>query len=147
MISFVILGFLLIGSYCVAWTFKQSRKSQQCKHWPSVQGKILDSRFIEARPQHDESDSLEFFYQYQVNGKNYTGSAINLFELALGLKGEELRQLTEQFPSGHEVTVYFNSEAPQESVLLPLDTRGRSSLLGLGLVCIGAGLLILLVTL
>ena len=82
-----------------------------------------------------------------VNGKNYTGSAINLFELALGLKGEELRQLTEQFPSGHEVTVYFNSEAPQESVLLPLDTRGRSSLLGLGLVCIGAGLLILLVTL
>ena len=125
------LKFLLIGFACVIAgslsfiTFVKWREVQRLSHWLPTPGKIISSR-VEARKVRvsgvgvDSNDAAEIrnfpaiTFEYKVGKKTFRGSRYSVKE---NLGNFEVAETLAQFPTGAEVTVFYNPADPSKAVI------------------------------
>jgi len=112
--------------------YRLVRKARASSKWPSTQGTIESSTVDVERERERDSDgdihyetkfTPNIVYQYQVDGMDFAGDQISFGGTSSSSQSRAYR-ITNQYPEGAEVTVYFDPEDPQESVLQPGATLG-----------------------
>ena len=125
------LQFLIVGFFCVVAaalsliTFVKWREVQAMSHWLPTPGKIISSR-VEARKvkvsgvgaDSEKVTEVRNFpaitFEYKVAGKKYRGSRYSVKE---NLGNFEVDETLAQFPTGAEVTVFYNPADPSKAVI------------------------------
>jgi hypothetical protein len=91
---------------------------QAAQDWSSTMGVVITSTIRVRRTGNSRSEIPVVVYQYQVNGKPYTGQVIKAGEqfFSVRLMGDAQKTL-ERYPVGAQVMVHYNPEKPEESAL------------------------------
>ncbi len=121
-IIIVCLIFFGIGIGMLVKLAKHYGKLQQSKNWLSTNGKIISSD-LDAQISTDDDGYqtttylAKVFFTYEVNGNSYESDHVNF---DYGMRTSNVRKpqsVVEQYPTGSDVTVYYDPENPQQSVL------------------------------
>jgi len=125
------IKFLLVGFACVVAgvlsliTFVKWREVRALSHWLPTPGKIISSR-VEARKVRvsgvgvDSNDATEIrnfpaiTFEYKVGKKTFRGSRYSVKE---NLGNFEVAETLAQFPTGADVTVFYNPADPSKAVI------------------------------
>jgi hypothetical protein len=98
----------------------------RASRWPTTRGRVIASGAEEfrARPQPDDRVRRTMYkpsvvYEYEVNGRRYTGDRLTLGVVASATFPWAARRTAAKYPVGREVTVYYDPNSPGESVLRP----------------------------
>lgn len=91
---------------------------QAAQSWSSTMGTVIASTIQVRRTGKSRSEIPVVVYQYQVNGKPYTGQVIKAGEqfFNVRLMGDAQKTIA-RYPVGAQVMVHYNPENPQESAL------------------------------
>lgn len=132
-------AFIALGMLTLAWCSKKRSLAFQAANWPSAIGKIEESKVEYARAGADRYDFLKLRYSYEKNGKQYSASALDLFETEKRLTVGEMEDVVRRYPEGSAAKVYCNELDPSFAVLEPdsLTGFGRSRNLGYLLLAVG----------
>lgn len=111
----VTLLLVAIGGALLIAGFLTARTPGKSQHWPTTAGQILVST-IQYRRKSGGGHSLYpvVLYTYQVEGQSYQSQRI-YFGTLLG--GSALTGISQKYPVGAQVPVYYNPENPAEAVL------------------------------
>lgn len=123
---------LLIGLFMVVMWFFLRRQAQASLRWPSVPGRIIDSRLVSTR----NSDGVDGFepsitYAYVAGGMSLQANRVTI-------GGYKTRSLLQKYPAGTDVQVFYDPNKPASAVLEP-GGRGLTVLLiiGIGVMIFG----------
>ncbi len=142
--------FFLIGLGAAFFGYRLIRKARASADWPAAQGIIESSTVDVERERERDSDGDVHYetkylprivFQYQVDGIDYRGERISFGSTSSGNQTWAYK-ITNQYPEGLEVAVYYDSENPSDSVLQPGAKWTTYLLLGLGVVFALVGVLI-----
>lgn len=116
-----IVGGIVVGVGFLMWRAYLDR--QASPQWPSVMGRILDSRVVAQNESNDGASftrewRIDLNYRYTVNGHTYQNNRIRALLPRFGSEAEAL-SIQRRFPAGAEVPVYHDPAKPQSSVLIP----------------------------
>ncbi|SKA97309.1 Protein of unknown function [Prosthecobacter debontii] len=107
-------------------------KSKASENWPTAPGVISSSRVVEHTKRSSGTTNKKFeakiHYRYEVNGQSYQSDQVTFMDGRFNTRSSA-ESLANQFPTGLEVKVFYNPEAPAEAVL-----KRDISLLTLGLM-------------
>lgn len=148
-----LLGFGLIG-----YAVKDFSKKNEKKTWPQTMGEIIHSNaddIVEKMMKRERYSEIKHFefdirYTYSVNLTSYESSKVSEATYQ-GIRGvayseKELREYAKQYQTGTKVTVYYDPENPENSILKPNVQTGRSVFFILvGVSFLFCGLMFLLV--
>ncbi len=82
--------------------------------------------------------NLEAEYEYEVDGKKYLGQRIFFADNTQEIERSEVDRIFERYLSKGEVTVHYNPNKPEESVLAPgTSWRTKATIILLVVVAIG----------
>lgn len=126
------LGFVALGVVIMYGAVRGRVRSKQALSWPQVKGKVVSSEAVEDRFRSATGKATIAFvpditYEYNVNGTNYTGSAV-IFG-ATTYDYITASRICDKFTVDSEPKVYYDPANPQDSVLLPQATEGLRSLI------------------
>ena len=113
---FVIIGLVLLFIY-----FRNLAKVRASQDWPTVQGTVIQS-WVRKRSSTDDDGSVsysyypEIHYQYQIVGIEYQGNKI-AFGPKVGGNRPRAEKIIEKYPTGANVTVYYQPDKPGNAVL------------------------------
>lgn len=105
------------GCGLIALSFWLRARSAQSRHWPRVEGHVIESRIDDAH--------LEFLkpvlrYRYVVAGQPYVGFRVSY--AGYGISKDAMARLIAPYPVGSAVQVSYDPARPARSVL---DTSAR----------------------
>jgi len=102
---------LAIGLLCIlVWLGNRTEAAATAK-WPSVPGVITEMKITESRSSDGSTTKTAVVkYAYSVDGKSYQGDRVKV-ELMTS------PSVAEGYPKGKPVTVFYNPEKAEESVL------------------------------
>jgi len=128
-------GGLMIGIPILLIWFFQRRQAQTNLRWPSVPGKIVDSKVTQVRDSDgDMSKTAVVSYAYAVAGTPLLGSRVSI-------GNRNPSAVVQKYPAGADVLVFYDPNKPGSAVLEP-GGSGLTALLVAGLVVILAGIVI-----
>ena len=138
--------FLLFGVTILVMAGRNERKAAESSAWPTVQGRIIESRLIESTStDSDGSTSTSyrptFRYTYEAGGKQYQGDRLNRGMSMAYDRGTALKIMA-RYPTGVNVMVHYNPSTPAEAAL-ETTARGGTVMRIIGFVLAGVGLLCL----
>jgi hypothetical protein len=152
--GFFILLFAGVGAFLIYKSFRDRKKADTSQTWPSTPGQITEARVVRSRRTDSEGDvdysyAPAIQYTYQVGGQEYTGDNITFgFRQTFGSQAKAEAALA-RFPTGGQVTVYYDPNNPGEAVL-ERKAGGSTLSLVLGIVflvislCLGCPVLLYL---
>lgn len=114
----VALGFLLFCIYMLRYALINHREANASNHWETTTGKLTESQLWGKRRIDGEmvdSENLSVKYQYDVNGKTFTGSRATFYTLHY----PETVDFSKRYPKGSTVSIFYNPQNPSESVIIP----------------------------
>jgi len=120
---FIGIGLLLIFIY-----FRNLAKVRASQAWPAVQGTVIES-WVRRTESTDDDGSVsysyypEIQYQYQVMGSQYQGDKIT-FGLKSGGNRTKAEKAIAKYPTGANVTIYYQPDKPENAVLERSITKG-----------------------
>ena len=90
---------------------------QAAQDWSSTMGVVITST-VQVKRSYKSRSEIPVVYQYQVNGKPYTGQVVKAGEqfFSVRIYGDAQKTIA-RYPVGAQVMVYYNPENPQESAL------------------------------
>lgn len=99
-------------------------KAYVCKHWPSVEGKIVLSKgrcsipgdWGDRAPFPDIFYGANIKYVFSINGIEYTGSKIFLNDGG-SPSATQAHSLLNKYPNGKQAMVHYNPSNPKDCVL------------------------------
>lgn len=148
-ITFVeIIPFILgaVGLFLIIKYFQDRSKLQASENWSTATGTVTKSSVREIRS-NDKDGHLEssFYpevnYSYQVIGQVYEGNRI-AFGAESGHKRKDgALSVLEKYPEGKNVTVYYDPNKPEDSVL---ERKLSKSILVIGIVILVVLILIVI---
>jgi hypothetical protein len=103
------IGFLVFG---VIIPTMQSKAAQD---WPTAPCEILAAEWQEHRGEDSTSYSIDFKYEFNVDGQRYEGTRFS-FANTSGQKSEAKRQ-RKLFPAGSKRSCFYNPKDPSDCVL------------------------------
>lgn len=115
---FVALGFLLFCVCMLYYALMNHRNAKASNDWASVSGKIAELQLWGKRRINGEmvdSENLHIKYQYEVNGKKFTGRRVAFYTLHY----PETVDFANRYPQGSRVSVFYNPQNSTESVIIP----------------------------
>lgn len=91
---------------------------QAAQNWSSTMGVVIASTVQVKRSYKSRSEIPVVVYQYQVDGKPYTGQVVKAGEqfFSVRLYGDAQKTVA-RYPVGAQVMVYYNPANPAESAL------------------------------
>ena len=152
--GFFILLFAGVGGFLIYKSFRDRKKAETSQSWPSTPGQITEARVARSRRTDSEGDADYSYapaiqYTYQVGGQEYSGNNITFgFRQSFSSQAKAEAALA-RFPTGGQVTVYYDPSNPGEAVL---ERKAGSSTLSLVLgivflvisLCLGCPVLLYL---
>lgn len=143
----LIAGILILGGAALIlawWNVKQ--RARAARAWPTTQGMILKSDLITHVIWINGIRSTTYKpvveYRYTVMGRPFTGSRIAFGSYSYDIK--KGKGFVEKFAVGTPVTVYYNPEKLEESLLEPT-YAGSAAFLTAGILLIIFGLFLVVV--
>jgi len=139
------IAFLLVGIVMLLAGFQARKKALAAQKWPAVPGKITASTLEEERHMDQETHraSISYVptvqYQYQVRENTLVGNRIGFSKTGYDY-ATATRKLA-QYQVGAPVTVYYNPDAPDDSVLNP-SSKGSIVLIIISIVIMLVGIAI-----
>ena len=101
---------LLIGAGCAHGVVHWFLKARAMSRWPTVPGVVTSTW--------DSLDDGKILYDYQVGAKRYVGRRVFWF-VGKSTADRTPQELTETYPPGSDVTVYYDPKSPKTSILEP----------------------------
>lgn len=126
-----------LGVMCLVWGVYNAVDVLSYRHWSTASGMI--TKFDVDGPQHYEDGiryNVHLEYAYSVAGDRYVSSRITPGDDGSFLDEAHCQLLTRKYPRGRAVTVSYNPEAPDQSVLNSQDFSGPAEKFGMGMVCL-----------
>lgn len=121
---------LVLGLAVLVYWGHSRRGTSRAENWPSTTGTVTESVVGTER----ERPVLE--YEYEVDGQSYRNDSV--WVSGQSASYQRLRSLVESSPPGTEVTVYYDPDSPDVSLMVG-GTEWRLGLLAVGLVLVGVG--------
>lgn len=115
------LVFAVIGLFLVINYLRHRSKHQASETWVPVEGKVIKSSVREDYSTDSDGDSVTTYYPeveyvYSFLGKEYQGKQI-AFGPKIGGSRSRAEKTIAKYSSGDTVTVYYDPNKPEESVL------------------------------
>ncbi len=110
--------FFLIGLALVFVGYQTYRKSDESMSWPTTMGTVKTSEVRRTIGANNEFHSY-IEYEYSVLGSDYVSHTVTFSEL-MGMQDTRksvARNAVNKFPAGSSVTVYYDPQNAQKSVL------------------------------
>ena len=113
----------LIGLVITLIGFYYLFKSKESKSWDSTEGEILTSDVIKEFNNNSEGNNLmykpEICYSFSVNGQQFISNKIRImFNFSTNWSTRAYR-LVKKYPINSKVTVFYDANNPEDSVLEP----------------------------
>lgn len=86
--------------------------------WPIAQGVVNFSNIETSISDGDEMYCIDLLYVYTVQGENYKGNRISTVSVSTSSLSEVEKEIA-KYPVGEFVSVYYNPDAPNISMLEP----------------------------
>lgn len=135
--------FLLIGLGLTYWGWTILQNARASASWPTADGNITSSEVTRSTDaEGGDSYSPEVTYAYNVNDTNITNNTIKFGENSYSSR-RKADEITANYPAGKIVTVYYDPEKHDRSVLEPGVSAGSYIVLGIGIFFILITLVIL----
>ena len=110
----------LVGLLAMA-TFAKYIDVWRAKSWLAVPGRVVSSKSVDRKVQRlgvDNGMEVRTFaavtYEFKVGGKKRTGSRVSVGE---DLGNVAVQETLIRYPTGKDVTVYYNPDNPEQAVL------------------------------
>jgi hypothetical protein len=104
-----VLGILFIG-----FGIRNHSLGKQSESWPTVQG-----TFVSESSSMRKKKRIHIFYEYQIKGVSYKNSRVNFQD-----DKDSKRKIRDKYKVGDTLTVHYDPNNPEESVLAPGATTG-----------------------
>ncbi|KAF0653572.1 hypothetical protein L107_08268 [Cyanobium sp. Copco_Reservoir_LC18] len=109
----VFAAFSLLAGAALVWlSLWLKLRSHQCLRWPSVMGRVTESRVDDASL---ETTKPVLRYRYDVNGQTYVGFRASFS--GYGVSRAAMEAVIKPYPQGSRVRVYYNPRHPASAVL------------------------------
>jgi len=131
--TFLSMGiFLLIGVGLTFWGWNILQNARASASWPTADGVVTISG-VSRSTDSDGADSYspEVTYSYKVDNTNLINSTIKFGENSYSSR-KKAEGIAAGYPVGKNVTVYYDSEKPDRSVLEPGVSAGSYIVIGIG---------------
>ncbi len=118
--AFGILFGLTLGAIATVFVFRDRRRAQAARAWPSTPGRIVESRVDEKRLPGDRPNvrfAAHIRYEYAVGGHCYRSERIAFRPSFWALAPQGPAAKVSRYPVNSEVTVYFHPRRPEDAVL------------------------------
>lgn len=126
--------FLLIGAGLAYWGWNILQTAKASASWPTAEGIVTESEVSHSTDSEGgDSYSPEVTYRYQVGNLFYENNTIKFGENAYSSR-RRAEQIAATYPVGRGVTVYYNPDQPDRSVLEPGVSAGSYIVLAIGLL-------------
>jgi hypothetical protein len=112
------IAFFLAGFALLYWLTLTLRRAYQSRYWANVRGEIVSSKVTRYTNSRQWDWSVQ--YHYSVDGRQYQGARVdfgNRQTIAFA------REIVAKFPAKKNVDVYYDSDNPGLSVLIPGPNR------------------------
>ena len=119
---FLIL-FLIAWYAALGFIFEDANDAKDAVNWPTASGEVVETNITS----HTSSGSGNrrsrtsyhpwVLYRYNVGGQTLENNVVQI--LASHDSRAEAKKVTDQYPVGSEVTVYYKMDEPDTSVLVP----------------------------
>ena len=135
-----ILIFLAVGIGLSIWGWDVLQNARISESWPTTTGEILSSN---VRTDNDD-DGTSYFgdvtFRYAVAELPYTSDNVNFGQDGSSNRGHA-EEIVARYPTGSQVTVYYDPNDAQTAVLEPGVTWSSYFIIGMGLLftCIPLG--------
>jgi len=132
--SFFSMGvFLLIGIGLTYWGWNILQNARASASWPTADGTITKSEVsLSTDADGGETYSPEINYSYNINNTNFINNTIKFGENSYGNR-RKAEVIAGDYPIGKNVTVYYDPEKPERSVLEPGLSAGSYIVIGIGI--------------
>jgi hypothetical protein len=132
--SFFSMGiFLLIGAGLTFWGWNILQNARASTSWPTADGVVTRSEVTHSTDADGvDSYSPEITYSYKVDNTNFINSTIKFGENSYGNR-KKAEGIAAGYPIGKNVTVYYDPEKPDRSVLEPGVSAGSYIVIGIGI--------------
>ncbi len=118
--AIVFIAFAIGLNYFTSDMIDEAKESE---NWPSVPGVVTSSEISSYVSRSDGKDqtmySAEVGTSYEVEGKSYSTSMINLAGSSSTSVRSSVKKKIDKYPKGSSVTVYFDPDDPGHAVLEP----------------------------
>lgn len=120
------IGFILsfvIGGAVAFLALRDAKRGLDSRRWPTTSGTVMTSRVTVSRSQDSDGSSSTTYgakvaFQYEVEGEVYVGDTRSFADYRSG-SSRRAHRITDQYPEGSQVTVYYHPRRPHLSVLEP----------------------------
>ena len=131
--TFFSLGiFLFIGIGLTYWGWNILQNARASASWPTADGVITKSIVTQSTDSDGvDSYSPEVTYSYKVNNTKYFNNTIKFGENSYGNR-RKAAEIAGNYNIGRKVTVYYDPEKPDRSVLEPGVSAGSYIVIGIG---------------
>jgi hypothetical protein len=144
------LVFLAIGVLIIRYSRKLRAEFAASLSWPGVSGHIISNEVLSHTESRDygERDKVRYTaectYEYYAGGSPQLGNRIRLTKTLFSTHNAA-QAVLKSYPPGAEVTVYFDPNAPQSSVLDRSKPKGVTLMFVFGLAFAGFGVVATLI--
>ena len=125
---------LLIGVPLLLIWFYLRRQAQASLGWPTVTGRIVDSRLIQTSDAEGDNTTASVTYTYAAGGLALQGNRVSI-------GGRNPCAVIAKYPAGTDVQVFYDPNKPSSAVLEP-GGSGMQFLLALAIIIIVASILL-----
>ena len=135
------LFFFLLGMAVVANGLRQLLRGRQSESWPTVEGRILDSKVKPPGIGDEGWYTLAVRYRYKVDVRHYEGTVISLGGSA-SRDEDVVNAALQRYPAGRTLDVHVNPRDPKDAVLEPGPTRHYLLYILFGVVILAMALML-----
>jgi hypothetical protein len=115
----IFVTFLGVGIAQLAWCISESRGALTSADWPTTGGTIIFSEVVVDTEVRGTAYIPTVSYSYAVDGIPYTGKKIHYGTGNVSEMPDQAQRTIRQFPLHSRVTVYYQPNNAEESVLRP----------------------------
>jgi hypothetical protein len=113
----------LIGAVGLFLTGRDLLRGRSSAAWPTTQGEVVYSSLEQNMSTDSDGDTsvtygAKIVYNYQVGGQQYTGDR-RAFSESRSSSARRAQEIANRYQVGATVTVYYDADSPQVSVLEP----------------------------
>ncbi len=135
---------IAVIGFCVAFLLGKPMldNAKQSTSWPTASGVVTHSDIDRRLDKGKTRYSAEIAYRFSVNGQEFVGNTVSYGAIVSSSDSNHVRRVTDRYPVGGEIDVYYDSVNPDNNVLEP-GTKGSSFILyGVGWLFLIVGVLI-----
>lgn len=108
----------LVGLISLIFGLFEYQNAQRSLSWPTVIGRVYESRIVRNGDNYDPSYKAVIRYNYMVNHRVYKSSRVYFGSSFMLSSPEYPKELIHKFPFNSKPTVYYQQNDPNQAVLV-----------------------------